>query len=118
MPQETVLTLIKKSTEFFTEKGVSEAKLSAEHLLAHVLKQKRLQMYLRFDQPVKEEELAAFRDLVRRRLNHEPVQYIVGSTEFYGLEFTVSPAVLIPRPDTEHLIDAVLDAHKGDRLPA
>ncbi|MCB2204635.1 peptide chain release factor N(5)-glutamine methyltransferase [bacterium] len=116
MPQETVLSLIQKSTTFFAEKGIDEAKLSAEHLLAHVLGQKRLQMYLRFDQPVKEEELTVFRELVRRRLKHEPVQYIVGSTEFYGLEFKVTPDVLIPRPDTEHLIDTVLDFHKAGQL--
>jgi release factor glutamine methyltransferase len=116
MAQETVLSLIRKSTDFFTEKGIGEAKLSAEHLLAHVLREKRLQLYLRFDQPVKEEELAEFRALVRRRLDHEPVQYIVGSTEFYGLEFAVSPAVLIPRPDTEHLIDAILDFRKSGRI--
>ena len=81
-----------------------------------MLRQKRLQMYLRFDQPVKEQELEEFRALVRRRLMHEPLQYIVGSTEFYGLEFTVSPAVLIPRPDTEHLVDRVLDLHKSELL--
>lgn len=116
MAQETILNLLRKSTAFFEEKGIGEAKLSAEHLLAHVLKQKRLQMYLRFDQPVQEEELAEYRALVRRRLAHEPVQYIVGTTEFYGLEFAVSPAVLIPRPETEHLIDAVLDLQKSELL--
>ena len=116
MAQETVLSLIRKSTDFFAEKGIGEAKLSAEYLLAHVLREKRLQMYLRFDQPVQEEELTEFRALVRRRLNHEPVQYIVGSTEFYGLEFAVTPAVLIPRPDTEHLIDAILDFRKSGKI--
>ncbi len=116
MAQETVLSLIRKSTDFFTAKGIGEAKLSAEYLLAHVLREKRLQMYLRFDQPVQEEELTEFRALVRRRLNHEPVQYIVGSTEFYGLEFAVTPAVLIPRPDTEHLIDTILDFRKSGKI--
>ncbi|MBN1447598.1 MAG: peptide chain release factor N(5)-glutamine methyltransferase [Bacteroidetes bacterium] len=115
---ETVLSLIKKSTTFFDEKGIGEPKLSAEHLLSHALGVKRLQMYLRFDQPIQEQELESFRDMVRRRLRHEPVQYIVGSTEFYGLEFAVSPAVLIPRPETEHLIDALLDLRKEARLKA
>lgn len=113
MPAETVLSLLKKSTAFFEEKGIDEAKRSAEHLLAHALGQKRLQLYLRFDQPVAEDELAAFRELVRRRLQHEPVQYIVGTTEFYGLEFAVSPHVLIPRPETEHLVEAVIDRLKA-----
>jgi release factor glutamine methyltransferase len=62
---------------------------------------------------VAEDELARFRELVRRRLQHEPVQYIVGTTEFYGLEFTVSPHVLIPRPETEHLVEAVIDRLKA-----
>jgi release factor glutamine methyltransferase len=109
MSAETVLALIKKSAAFFEEKGIDEARRSAECLLAHALGQKRLQLFLRFDQPVAEDELARFRDLVRRRLKNEPVQYLVGSTEFYGLEFTVSPAVLIPRPETEHLVEAVID---------
>jgi release factor glutamine methyltransferase len=116
MAQETVLSLIQKSTAFFTEKGVGEAKLSAEYLLAHVLRQKRLQLYLRFDQPVAEEELSEYRSLVRRRLSHEPLQYIIGSTEFYGMEYAVNPDVLIPRPETEHLIDVVLDLHKSELL--
>lgn len=113
---ETILTLIQKSTAFFEEKGIGEPKLSAEHLMAHALGVKRLQMYLRFDQPVQETELESFRTMVRRRLRHEPVQYIVGTTEFYGLEFAVSPAVLIPRPETEHLIDTFLDLRKSELL--
>lgn len=109
MPPETVTSLLKKSTTFFEEMGVDEAKRSAEYLLAHAMGQTRLQLYLRFDQPVADDELARFRELVRRRLQHEPVQYIVGSTEFFGMEFAVSPAVLIPRPETEHLVEAVID---------
>ncbi len=114
MAQETVLSLLKVSTAFFKEKGIDEAKRSAEYLLAHALGQKRLQLYLRFDQPVAENELVRFRELVRRRLRGEPVQYIVGTTEFYGLEFAVSPAVLIPRPETEHLVEAVVDRQRAD----
>ncbi|MBR9979177.1 MAG: peptide chain release factor N(5)-glutamine methyltransferase [Bacteroidetes bacterium] len=109
MPQETVLSLLKKTTAFLVEKGIDEAKRSAEYLLAHALGQKRLQLYLRFDQPVSDEELERYRPLVRRRLRREPVQHIIGGTEFYGLEFGVSPEVLIPRPETEHLIEAVVD---------
>jgi release factor glutamine methyltransferase len=109
MAQETVLSLLKKTTAFLADKGIAEAKRSAEYLLAHALDQKRLQLYLRFDQPVSDEELERYRPLVRRRLRGEPVQHIIGSTEFYGLEFTVSPEVLIPRPETEHLVEAVVD---------
>ena len=110
---ETTLTLLKKSAAFFEEKGISEARRSAELLLAHSLGQKRLNLYLLFERPVSDEELDAFRALVRRRLNHEPVQYIVGSTEFYAMEFRVTPAVLIPRPETEHLVEAALDHFKS-----
>jgi len=113
---ETIQTLLQKSTSFFAEKGIGEPKLSAEHLMAHALGVKRLQMFLRFDQPLREDELERFRAMVRRRLKHEPVQYIVGTTEFYGLEFRVSPSVLIPRPETEHLIDTFLDLRKSDLL--
>ncbi len=117
MAAETVLSLIRKSTAFFEEKGIDEAKRSAEYLLAHAMGQKRLQLYLRFDQPVGEDELIRFRELVRRRLKNEPVQYLVGTTEFYGIEFAVSPAVLIPRPETEHLVEAVIDRVRDERLP-
>ncbi len=113
---ETIQTLLQKSTSFFAEKGIGEPKLSAEHLMAHALGVKRLQMFLRFDQPLREDELERFRAMVRRRLQHEPVQYIVGTTEFYGLEFRVSPSVLIPRPETEHLIDTFLDLRKSELL--
>jgi release factor glutamine methyltransferase len=117
MNDDSVLTLLRKATAFFQEQGVSEAKRSAEHLLAHALECKRLQLYLRFDQPVHEDELHRFRALVRRRLANEPVQYIVGTTEFYGMEFDVSPAALIPRPETEHLVEAVVDWWKaGERI--
>ena len=113
---ETIQTLLQKATTFFEEKSIGEPKLSAEHLMAHALGVKRLQMFLRFDQPLRDDELERFRAMVRRRLKHEPVQYIVGTTEFYGLEFTVSPAVLIPRPETEHLIDTFLDLKKSELL--
>lgn len=116
MSAETVLALIKKSAAFFEEKGIDESRRSAECLLAHALGQKRLQLFLRFDQPVAEDELARFRDLVRRRLKNEPVQYLVGNTEFYGLEFIVSPAVLIPRPETEHLVEAVIDRCREGKM--
>ena len=110
MPRETVLSLLQKSALFLEEKGVSEARASAEILLCHTLLCKRIDLYLRFDQPVKEEELALFRDAIRRRLKGEPVQYIVGRTEFYGLPFKVDPSVLIPRPETEHVVEACIAA--------
>jgi len=109
MAYETVLSLLRKSTDFFEEKGIDEAKRSAEHLLAHAMNKSRLQLFLDFDKPVSDQELQLFRALIRRRLANEPVQYIVGSVEFYGLEFIIAPPVLIPRPETEHLVEAVID---------
>jgi len=97
---------------FLENKGISEAKRSAELLLCHALQCKRIDLFLRFDQPLHEDELAIYRQLLRRRLKHEPIQYITGTTEFYGMEFHVSPDVLIPRPETEHLVERSLDEIK------
>lgn len=105
MPRDTVLTLLQKSARFLEEKGVSEPRPSAEILLCHALLCKRIDLYLRFDQPLREAELETFRGYIRRRLTGEPVQYITGETEFYGLPFKVDPSVLIPRPETEHLVE-------------
>lgn len=109
MPGETIQTLLRKSIAFFEEKGVDEAKRTAELLLAHALGAKRIDLYVRFEQPLREDELERFRASVRKRLAGEPVQYILGETEFYGLPFHVSPGVLIPRPETEHLVEAAID---------
>lgn len=109
MPGETIQSLLRKSVAFFEEKGVDEAKRTAELLLAHALGAKRIDLYVRFEQPLREDELERFRTSVRRRLAGEPVQYILGQTEFYGLPFHVSPDVLIPRPETEHLVEAAVD---------
>jgi release factor glutamine methyltransferase len=108
MPGETILTVLRKAAEFLQEKGVDEARPSAEIMLAHVLGCRRLDLYLRFDQPLKEAELEAFRSCTRRRLKGEPVQYITGEMEFYGLAFAVTPAVLSPRPEAEHLVEETI----------
>jgi release factor glutamine methyltransferase len=83
--------------------------LNAERLLAHVLKFKRIELYLNFDRPLKEPELETFRALVRRRLKNEPLQYIIGETEFLSLPFQVDSRVLIPRPETEILVQTVIE---------
>ncbi len=87
------------------EKGFDESRLIIELLLAHVLKLKRIQLYTNFDRPLSAEELASFKALLQRRLHHEPLQYIIGSTEFMGYEFLVDRRVLIPRPETELLVE-------------
>lgn len=104
----TVLRLMKWSGEYLAGKGVERGRLDAEHLLAHSLGVKRLQLYLQFDRPLERHELDAFRPLLRRRGDREPLQYIMGHAAFRELELKVDRRVLIPRPETEILVDEVL----------
>ncbi len=101
----TVLEVIRRSAEYLERMGVELPRLQAEWLLAHVLHRPRLHLYLEFERPVAEADLARMRELVRRRGAREPLQYLVGSTNFCGLELAVSPAALIPRPETELLAE-------------
>lgn len=105
----TVLELLNLTTNFFEQKGVESARLNAELLLAEILKCKRLDLYLTFDKPVKDVEVNLFREFVKRRGNREPMQYILGHVEFYGLTFSVNKDVLIPRQETEILIETILN---------
>lgn len=106
---EQALALARKAADVFQERGIESARLEAELLLAHVLRMKRLDLYLQFDRPVTEDELEAFRAAVRRRLRREPLQYIVGETSFRGVTLQVDGRVLIPRPETEVLAGTVLE---------
>lgn len=105
----TLLELLEKTTSYFTSKGIDSPRLQAELLTAHVLEKPRLALYLDFDRPMTEPELDRLRPLVQRRGSHEPVQYILGTTSFFGLELKVTPAVLIPRPETEWFVELVMD---------
>lgn len=105
----TVLRLIQWSAGYLAEKGIEQARLDAEHLLAHSLSKPRLQLYLEFDRPLTPEELADFKPLLLRRAAREPVQYIVGRTAFRELELRTDARALIPRPETEVLVEVVLD---------
>ena len=100
----TIGRLLQWSEGFFREKGIETPRLDAEVLLAHVLEKPRIYLYVHYDQPLDPEELAAYRGFVRRRGAREPVAYLVGEREFMGLTFAVSPAVLVPQPDTEALV--------------
>lgn len=109
------------ATQLFLDVGNESPRLDAELLLAHVLKKNRLELHLARDEMHSEESFAHYFSLVARRLTHEPIAYIVGHKEFYGHEFVVSPACLIPRPDTEILVEECLalideksDAHVLD----
>lgn len=102
----TVLEVISKSSEFLTKKGVEAARLQTELLLAHVLQLPRMKLYLNFERKLTEPELDSLRKLVQRRGQREPLQHLVGSTSFCGLEMAVNNHVLIPRPETELLAEA------------
>lgn len=104
----TVLRLMRWSGEYLEGKGVERGRLDAEHLLAHALGVKRLQLYLQYDRPLEREELDRFRPLLKRRSEREPLQYITGHAAFRNLELAVDRRVLIPRPETEILVDEVL----------
>ena len=101
----TVLEVIQRSTEFLAKKGVESARLQTELLLADVLKLPRMQLYLNFERALTTPEVETFRELIRRRGLREPLQHILGSTSFCGLEITVSRHALIPRPETELLAE-------------
>jgi len=112
MPGEnnwTVLTLLKKAESFFREKGIPSARLEAEILLAHVLGFDRVKLYTDFSRPVIPEEQDRYRALIMRRARGEPTAYLTGHKEFFSLDFQVTPHVLIPRPETEEMVQAALD---------
>lgn len=104
----TVLDLLKWTAQYFTGKGIENGRLDAELLLAEILQLNRIGLYLNFDRPVNSDELAAFRTLIERRARREPIAYILGRCEFWSLTFKVTPDVLIPRGDTETLVEAAL----------
>lgn len=90
-------------------KDVSSPRLEAELLVAHALRLRRLDLFLRYDQPLAPDELATLRALIERRRRHEPLAYLTGEREFYGRALAVDRRVLIPRPETEHVVDAVIE---------
>ncbi len=104
--------VLTKSIQFFKDKKIETARLDAEILISHALKIPRIQLYVKYDQPLDENEITACRELVRRRSLGEPVAYITEEKGFYGLNFKVRSGVLIPRPETELIIDEVLADHK------
>jgi release factor glutamine methyltransferase len=108
----TILATLRWTADYFRAKEVPEARASAEILLAHTLGVSRLDLYLRYDQPLNPDELARFKALMVRRREGEPVAYLTGHREFWSLDFRVTPAVLIPRPETETLVAAALEVAK------
>jgi len=104
----TVRRLLEWTTPFFSRKEVDSPRLSAELLLAHVLKVPRIKLYTDYERVLGETDLVQFRALVQRAAEHEPIAYLTGVAHFFNLEFEVNRDVLIPRPDTETLVENVL----------
>ncbi len=111
----TIGKLIEWTRAFFEKKGIPQPRLEAEILLAHVLGAERIDLYMKYEQPVAEAERAAYRDLVRRRAEREPTRYLVGGCEFMSLAMKVTPDCLIPRPETEMLVEEVLSRSGASR---
>ena len=112
--QWTILKLLNWTTSYFKSHQIDSPRATAEILLAYTLDVKRIDLYLRYDQPLCRHELTPFKDLIKRRVNREPVAYIVGHKEFWELDLKVTPDVLIPRPETECLVESILElSHDG-----
>ena len=109
MQNWTIQKLLNWMTEYFTDKGIDAPRLSAELLLSHVLTMERIELYTQFDKLVAKDQLNRFHDLVKRAGQHEPIAYLTGRTEFYSLQLEVCPDCMIPRPETELLVERAIE---------
>lgn len=104
---KTIRELLSLSTAFLQERGVFQPRRQAEELLAHALQVQRMDLYLQHDRPLEEAELDVFRRWIQRKAKHEPTEYILEKVDFYRCTFQLNPSVLIPRPETEILVDLI-----------
>ena len=109
-----VIDIINKTASYLKNKGIENARLNAELLVGSVLNLDRVQLYLNFEKPLQQSEIEKLKPLLKRRAAHEPLQYLLGETEFYSLKFKVNHHTLIPRPETEVLVDVVLEICRTD----
>ncbi|BDQ02075.1 peptide chain release factor N(5)-glutamine methyltransferase [Ignavibacterium sp.] len=108
----TVLEALNLSTDYLNKKGIESARLNAELMLASILNCKRLELYLMFDRPLDDNELQLYRSFLSRRAQREPLQYILGEVEFFNVKLKVNKSVLIPRPETELLVEKIINDFK------
>ena len=113
----TIKELLNVTSDYLTKKEIESPRLTAELLLAHQLNRTRIKLYLNFDQPLREGEVSGYRNLIRRRVDGEPLQYITGTQEFWSLDFIVGPQVLVPRPESELLVEQTISLFKDQTPP-